>query len=359
MPSRPPSSNGFTRPDAYTASTARSRRSGVARQRLDAELGGEPVEHHRRGEDRRRRVRLALAGDVGRRAVARLEQPVRVADVGRRRHAHAADQPRGQVGQDVAEHVLGDHHVVVPGLADHVERGRVDVVVPRLDVGKARGALVEDLAEERHRAEHVRLVDAGHAPRAPARLAPPREAEGEVVDALGARAGDDHRVLRLAVLDQDPLAARGEQALGRLADDDQIDPRRARIGERQRDAGNRPRRAHAGVERQLDAQVELRRDLGAVGIADFGPPHGAEEHGVGGARGGERARRQGDAGGLVVQRAGRVRGEAERIGRVVRQLLEQRHGGVDHLRADAVPGEDGDVEQAGCGCGRHGVLTGS
>ena len=79
-------------------------------------------------------------------------------------------------------------------------------------------------------------------------------------------------------------AARREQALGGFAHDDEVDVARARIGERQRDAGNRARRPHAGVELELDAQVELRRDLGAVGVADRRPAHRAEQDRVGRAR---------------------------------------------------------------------------
>ena len=50
----------------------------------------EPVEHHRRRQECRRRVRLAAAGDVGRGAVARLEDGALEADIARRCHAHAA-----------------------------------------------------------------------------------------------------------------------------------------------------------------------------------------------------------------------------------------------------------------------------
>src|SRR6266851_1750338 len=48
-------------------------------------------------------IGLALPHDVGRGAVAGLEHGVLVADVGGRRHAQAADQARGNVGDNVAE----------------------------------------------------------------------------------------------------------------------------------------------------------------------------------------------------------------------------------------------------------------
>src|SRR6516164_10431582 len=58
---------------------------------------GEPVEHQRGGENHGGRIGEPLAHDVGRGAVAGLEHRVRVADIGRGRHAHAADQPGGQI----------------------------------------------------------------------------------------------------------------------------------------------------------------------------------------------------------------------------------------------------------------------
>ena len=103
---------------------------------------------------------LPCAHDVGRGAVAGLEHRVRVADVGGGRHAHAADQPGGEVGEDVAEHVLGDQHVEVPRPAHQRRRAGIDIDVIGGDIRMLRGALVEDLPEEREGAEDVGLVDA-------------------------------------------------------------------------------------------------------------------------------------------------------------------------------------------------------
>src|SRR3954447_19621785 len=75
---------------------------------------GEPVQHHRGGEDHRGRIGEPLAHDIGRGAVTRLKYRVLVADVGRGRHAHTADQTGGEVGEDVAEHVLHDQHIEIP-----------------------------------------------------------------------------------------------------------------------------------------------------------------------------------------------------------------------------------------------------
>src|SRR5215475_1526118 len=51
------------------------------RRRLVIVLVGKPVEHHRGGQDHRSRIGLALPHDVGRRAVARLEDRVLVSDI--------------------------------------------------------------------------------------------------------------------------------------------------------------------------------------------------------------------------------------------------------------------------------------
>jgi hypothetical protein len=278
--------------------------------------------------------------------VAGLEQAVVVPDVAGRRHAHATHQRRGLVGENVAEHVLGNDHVERPGLSNQVERGRIDVVVIRYDVGKPCRALVENLAEERHRAEHVRLVDAGDASRVTAPLAALGEAEREVVHALAAPTCDDHRVTRFAIVDHFTAAARREQTLGRFADDDEVDLPRAWVGERQRNAWYGARGTHPCVELELDAEVELRRDLGAVGIADRRPAHCAEQDCFGASRSRKRRRRQRVTGRLVVLRAPGIFAEPEAEWRVARNLLEQWQRRGDDFGADAVAGQHDDIEDA-------------
>src|SRR5262249_61784231 len=100
---------------------------------------GEPVEHQRGGENHGGRIGEPLAHDVGGGAMTGLKHRVRVADVGRGRHAHAADQARGQIRDDVAEHVLHHHHVEVPRPAHQHGRTGVDVEAVGGDVGRAGG----------------------------------------------------------------------------------------------------------------------------------------------------------------------------------------------------------------------------
>jgi hypothetical protein len=259
----------------------------------------QPVEHHRGRQEHGGGIGLALSGDIGRGAVARLEHRMVVADVGRRRKAHAADQPGAEIRQDVAEHVLGHHHVEVPRPDDQRQRGRVDIDVAGRDVGKRLCPLVEDLAEEGEGLEHVGLVDAGYLARAPALAALFGEAEGEVEQALAGRPGDHHGVAGNLVVLDGAAPVRGEQAFGRFADQHEVDVAGARACQRMRHAGDGADGAHAGIEAELHAQVELRRDLGAVGIADVRQPHGAEQDGVGLAARLEGVGRQGLAGTLI------------------------------------------------------------
>ena len=104
---------------------------------LDAGRGvrlAEELAHHRGRDDRRTRIGGAGARDVGRRAVHRLEQRRAGAgriEVGRRGASDAAGDRAAEVGEDVAEQVVGDDHVVAAGILDEVDARGVDVVVAR------------------------------------------------------------------------------------------------------------------------------------------------------------------------------------------------------------------------------------
>src|SRR5262245_21270397 len=129
------------------------------------------VEQQRRGQDRGGRVGLLLAGNVGGGSVDRLEHrgggAVRV-DVPGRREADAAGDGGGQVGDDVAEEVVGDDHVEARRVGGHEDRRGVDVQVVDTDLRE----LPPDLGDHArpHGAgvdEHVGLVDQGELVAAP------------------------------------------------------------------------------------------------------------------------------------------------------------------------------------------------
>ena len=69
------------------------------------------VQHHHAAHQAGERIRDALAGDVGRRAVHGLEHRRVVADVGARHHAEPAHQPGAQVAHQVAVEVLHQEDV--------------------------------------------------------------------------------------------------------------------------------------------------------------------------------------------------------------------------------------------------------
>src|SRR6478736_1527061 len=92
-------------------------------------LGGPPEvgQQHPDRQDRRGGVGLALPGDVRRRAVHRLEHARMAAlgvDVAAGREPDAARDRRGDVGDDVAEQVVGDDHVEATGVGGEEDRGR-------------------------------------------------------------------------------------------------------------------------------------------------------------------------------------------------------------------------------------------
>ena len=105
---RPPMSG--VRGAAGSAST----RSIARDDRAAASAWPRMLEHQRTRPDLADRVGDALAGDVGRRAVHRLEQRRVVAlriDVRRRRDADRAADRRAEIGQDVAEEIRADDDV--------------------------------------------------------------------------------------------------------------------------------------------------------------------------------------------------------------------------------------------------------
>ena len=155
-----PPRSGVRAPSSSTPVTAASMR---------ARRGGLPelVEQQRDREDRAGGVGGAAAGDVGRRAVDRLEDArAAVGERGRGREPDAAADGGGEVGEDVAEEVLGHDHVVGGRGARRAASPSSRRAGARASRRDARGDLGRDAPPELGGREHVGLVDARDAARA-------------------------------------------------------------------------------------------------------------------------------------------------------------------------------------------------
>jgi len=91
----------------------------------------------RHRDDRGGRIGNALTGDIRCAAVHRLEHrgigPGGI-DISTGGQANSAAHRRGQVGNDIAEQVVGDNHVEATGVGDQEDGRRVDVLICHLDV---------------------------------------------------------------------------------------------------------------------------------------------------------------------------------------------------------------------------------
>ena len=156
-----------------------------------------------------------------------------VAEARRGREPEAAAHAGRDVGEDVAERVLGQDHVEPLRALDELHSRRVDEHVLELDVRIVGRDAHHRLAPEPRGLEHVRLVHGGD-------VRPPRSGELEraprdPLDRLRrVLAGVEGRAVRT------PAAGAVVEAADELADDQQVDARR-----RWRDGGSRRRRARA------------------------------------------------------------------------------------------------------------------
>ena len=213
------------------------------------------VEHHGDGQDRGGRVRDLAARDVGGGAVDGLEHAREGAvgvDVGRCGEADAATDRASEVGEDVAEEVVGDDRVEACRVGDEEDRRGVDVQVVDDDVGeldadRAHRALPEPAGVH----EHVRLVDEGEAAATGG-----RGLEREPHDPLHAEGGvDAHLVGDLvgSTPTDDPAVA-DVGALGALAHHDEVDVTGG--GERRDDSGQDRRRSQVHVVVECEPQPQ-------------------------------------------------------------------------------------------------------
>ena len=200
-------------------------------------------EQQRHRAEHRRGIGDSLPGDVGSGAVHRLEDAgAAVAEARRGRQPEAAAHARRDVGEDVAERVLGQDHVELLRALDELHSRRVDEHVLELDVRIVRRDADHRLAPEPGGLEHVHLVHGGDV-RAP-RTGELERAPGDPLD-RGRRvfAGVEGRAVR------PPAAGAVVETADELADDQEVD-----AGSRSRDEGSRRRRAR-GAGRSSPARA--------------------------------------------------------------------------------------------------------
>ena len=187
------------------------------------------AEHHGGGPDLRAGVGDALAGDVGGGAAGGLveaegeaEAVLFRAEAGGGEHAEGAADDAHFIGENVAEHVFGEEHVELVGVAGELHGGVVDIHVAQLDfrcvLGKVFG---HDLAPEHGGFENVGLVDG-----ADALAAGLGGVDGDLGDALDFAGLVDHGIdgLLFAVFKRGGGLGLAEvDAAGKLADADDVD----------------------------------------------------------------------------------------------------------------------------------------
>ena len=282
----------------------------------------------------------AAPRDVGRGAVdGFVETAPPVPERRRRQHAERAGEHRGLVGEDVAEQVLGQHHIEVARPAQQVHRRRVDQhVVQR----HARELVADDpaahLAPQARGLEDVRFVDLRDLAAASC-----GEAAGDAGDAF--HLGD--RVLALVESGRpfSPFAAEVDAA-GELADEEQIDALEDLGLERRGVAQRRQHRdgPQVGVDAEFGAQTQQR---GLRTHRRVRPPlrtaDRAEQDGVGRETSGEGVGRQTVAVRVDGGAAERQVFERELVAAETLHSLQYTQALGHHLGADAVPAEHRDA----------------
>lgn len=225
---------------------------------LDAVLAGTPEvrQQHAAAEHLPERVGDALPGDVGGAAADALEEAeVTGSDVPRPCQTDAALDRRAEVGHDVTEQVVRDDDVEVLGGLDHAHRQDVHVQVRCLDVGVLVGDDLEDALPEVMTVPHgvglVAHADAGLA----VGHSPLEGGADDPLDALaGVHLGLHRHLVQGAALELATDAV--VQALGVLAEDDEVDVLAALADEDGAPGVEQPHGAEVDVEVRLEAAVE-------------------------------------------------------------------------------------------------------
>ena len=123
------------------------------------------AEEHSGGKNSGRWVRNTLASNVGCRAVHRLKHGgilIGGVNVPGGREADAASDGTCKVGENVTEKVVGDNHVIAAGVSDHVDGGRINMVVVHGHLREFCGNLIHGaLPQSTSVDQHIRLVHQG------------------------------------------------------------------------------------------------------------------------------------------------------------------------------------------------------
>ena len=300
------------------------------------------VEQHRDGQHRRGGVGNRLARNIGRAAVHRLEharrRPGRI-DVAARRESDTTSDRRTQVGEDVAEQVVGHDDVEALRIGHEVDGRGIDVAVVDRNVGEVgRDCLDRAGPQIAGVHEHIVLVHQGElVPRARRRAG--KRVAHHPLDAVGgvdALFGGD---LVWRALAQESTSA-GIGTLGAFADHQEVDVGRADPGQRARHTWEQLHRAQihevVELEPQPQQQAALKHTAGHPGIADR-----AEQDRVVAAQLVEHRIGQRFAGRVPAPGAEVVLGALDLhvVGR--RHRVEDLQALVDHLGAYAIPGDHG------------------
>ena len=163
----------------------------------------------------------------------------------------------GEVGDDIAEQVVGDDDVEASRIGDHINRGRINVLIGHLDIRVLGTDLGHHARPQTAReGQHVGLVDqcqvfaplARQSERIPHHpVDAERGVEADLRGHLVRGSGADH------------AAISGVGTLGTLAHDDEIDSRCA--GERTGHAVVKPARAQVHVMVEFKAGLEQQTAL--------------------------------------------------------------------------------------------------
>ena len=254
-------------------------------------------------------------------------------------HARFPRNRSADVGDDVAEQVVGDHDVEPLGVRDEEHRRGVDVEIVGTDLGEVSSHPVERAGPQVACVrEHVVLVHQSQAasrrPRCPAERVAHHTLNAECrVEALFGG-----HLVRGAATQHSPRA--GVRPFGALAYDDHVDVSRRLARKRRGHAWVELHRAQVDVVVELEAQAQQQPALKDA-TGDGGVAYCAQQDGVMGADLLEHGVRQGLAGAVPALRPQVVLGALERDVVAPGNGVEHLQPFCDDLRSDAVSGDDG------------------